>query len=202
MVAPGNARVISNPHKAISAEDYPSYVERSKVLLERLAALAETASTDQGTVLSHHTHRAIAELAQVPTASAPVRRRVPRLVVEDSPGSDLRPDPQHVQNAAELVEALQEFRAWAGDVPYRVMAERSGQLASASALHRALTRNARPPLNVVLAVITGCGGSEDDKRRFASAWRRIRLPQRAASHHPAGSFLRAVPTPARASSRG
>jgi len=34
----------------------------------------------------------------------------------------------------------------------------------------ALNSEQLPPLNVVLAIVTGCGGSSADQERFAAAW--------------------------------
>lgn len=69
---------------------------------------------------------------------------------------------------------LADFREWAGEVAFRVMADRSGQLVSTSTLQRALTGTALPTQKALIAVITGCGGSEEDKERFVYAWRRIK----------------------------
>jgi len=86
---------------------------------------------------------------------------------------------------------MRRFHQWAGEPSYRVMAEQCGQMVSASSLHRALTSRALPPFSAVMALITGCGGSEEDKSRFASAWRRIRSG-RAAGDRPQPA-LRALP---------
>ncbi|MGH3291330.1 MAG: hypothetical protein ACRDP7_05955 [Trebonia sp.] len=39
----------------------------------------------------------------------------------------------------------------------------------------ALTRNKLPKFQVVMAIIQGCGGSQEDLRAFATAHRRINL---------------------------
>ena len=44
-----------------------------------------------------------------------------------------------------------------------------------STIWEALRSDEMPRLEVVLAVVAGCGGGEDDQRRFATAWRAIRL---------------------------
>jgi hypothetical protein len=64
--------------------------------------------------------------------------------------------------------------AWAGDPSFRAMAARSGQRVAASTLCAALGKDELPRQEVVLAVIAGCGGQEEDVRRYATAWRRIR----------------------------
>jgi hypothetical protein len=124
----------------------------------------------------------------------PARKAPAPRAVQDAPGCEMWPDPGQVQTSAELVAALQEFREWAGDVPFRVMAERSGQLVSASTLHRALNGTALPPQAAVIAVIAGCGGSEEDKQRFVSAWRRIRKARSTGAAQRPAPVLRALPT--------
>jgi hypothetical protein len=122
----------------------------------------------------------------------PIRRRPVPAAVPDLPGFDTRPDPARATTSAELVAALADFCVWAGDVSYRQMAERSGQLVSSSTLQRALTGKALPSQNTVIAVITGCGGDEADKQRFVTAWRRIRQGRAAGGTVSKG--LRVVPS--------
>jgi hypothetical protein len=106
------------------------------------------------------------------TARRPIRPVLP--VVADAPGCEFGPDPMRARTGAGLVEALREFRVWAGNVPYRVMAEQCGQLVSASTLQRALAGTALPPQKVVRAIVAGCGGTEEHQQRFVSAWRQVR----------------------------
>jgi hypothetical protein len=126
----------------------------------------------------------------------PRRRPVPPpppAAVADSPGCDLRPDPSQAATPAELIMALDDFRVWAGDRSYRAMAIQASQLVSAATLQRALTGTALPSQKAVIAVITGCGGSDQDKRRFVSAWRRIRMARSVGSAVSPGCVLRVVP---------
>jgi hypothetical protein len=107
-------------------------------------------------------------------------RRLPGPVVEDSPGCNLRPDPvAEATDAASLIRALNDFRAWAGDVSYRDMERGCNRLRSSSALHRVLAGDQMPTQTDVRAVILGCGGTDDDVSRYVSAWRKIRSPHRA-----------------------
>jgi hypothetical protein len=46
-----------------------------------------------------------------------------------------------------------------------------------STLNAALRSDRLPSLSLVLAVVNGCGGSAEDLRRFATAWRRLRLTE-------------------------
>jgi len=53
------------------------------------------------------------------------------------------------------------------------MAKRAGQAVVHSTMYAAMNGDAMPKLEVVKAIIVGCGGGEDDLSSFASAWRRI-----------------------------
>jgi hypothetical protein len=93
----------------------------------------------------------------------------------DAAGFDLRPDPLQARTPGDFVEALRRYRAWAGDPSYRQMASRAGGTTAASTIWLALRSEDVPRLELVLAIIAGCGGGEDDQRRFATAWRTLRL---------------------------
>ena len=68
----------------------------------------------------------------------------------------------------------------AGNPSYREMAQRSGRRAGASTMYEALSADKLPSkLSIVEAIVAGCGGGEDDLRRFASAWRRLAMKDRA-----------------------
>ena len=127
-------------------------------------------------------------------AGGPPGRQAAPLWVDDAPGCDLRPDPGQASTGADLVAALREFREWAGDPPLRQMASQCGQLVSYSTLNRALASRSLPAFKAVIAVITGCGGTEEDTQRYATAWRRIRASQ-AGRPTPAPAALRVVPPP-------
>jgi len=127
------------------------------------------------------------------SAVQPARKRPPRPAIKDAEGLDLRPDPRQVSTAIDLVAVLVQFHQWAGEPSYRTMAEQCAQMVSASTLHRALTRTAFPSFEAVQAVIIGCGGSEQDQRRFASAWRIVRSGRRHAVASSAAPALRSVP---------
>jgi hypothetical protein len=78
------------------------------------------------------------------------------------------------------------------------MAARTRQKVAASTLCTALGNGELPRLDVVVAVIAGCGGSEEDQRRFATAWRRIQLGQMGAESAGGERALRMVPSAAEA----
>ena len=90
-------------------------------------------------------------------------------------GFDLRPDPLTATNAVELIAVLNRYRQWAGEPSFRAMAAQARQRVAHSTMFTALHGDQLPKLKVVLAIVAGCGGGEDDQRAFASAWRRIKF---------------------------
>jgi hypothetical protein len=91
-------------------------------------------------------------------------------------GCDLKPDPSAAAPPADLLEAVEAFRAWAGNPSYRGMAAGFGLVVAHSTLHAALHREEVPNLGVLVAIITGCGGDSTDVAKFVSAWRRVSMP--------------------------
>lgn len=85
---------------------------------------------------------------------------------------DLKPDPAEANTAAEYVAVLCQYRAWSGDPSWRQMAAASKQRATHSTIYKAMHRQELPKLEVVEAIIIGCGGQED-LPAFVSAWHRI-----------------------------
>jgi hypothetical protein len=124
------------------------------------------------------------EAVAAPKATAATEAKgVPGWVVADAEGFDLRPDPLAARTPAELMAALRRYREWAGQPSFREVASRCGQRIVASTLCTALKRDDLPPMRVVLAVVAGCGGGEQDQQRYATAWRQIKR----------GPALRVVP---------
>jgi hypothetical protein len=111
----------------------------------------------------------------------------------DSP-LNLKPDPLRASTAAEFVKVLWQYRAWSGDATWRTIAARAGQARVHSTSWAAMHRDALPKLGVVAAVITGCGGTEDDLRAFTTAWHRVDSGT-TGSLPPSGEF-QAAPVPA------
>jgi hypothetical protein len=95
----------------------------------------------------------------------------------DADGFDLRPDPLQAKTPADLVRALRQYRLWAGEPPMRAIARRAGTRVGASTIWTALHATTLPRHEIVIAIVAGCGGSEEDQRRFSTAWRAIRLSQ-------------------------
>jgi len=139
--------------------------------------------------------QAMLEDAHARVAAAQARRDRPRrarAAVADLPGQCLRPDPAAAQTPGELIDALRQFRTWAGNPSYRDMAQRAGRV-GASTMCKVLRCGELPRrFEVIDAIIEGCAGSEEDRQRFAAAWRRLTLGARDVSPPPR---LQAVPAP-------
>jgi hypothetical protein len=87
---------------------------------------------------------------------------------------DLRPYPHEARTSRELLECLTQFRVWSGNRSLRQIAEQSGDRISASSVRNILSGSALPDrLEVLDAIVLGCGGSEDDRAEFTGAWRRL-----------------------------
>ena len=92
----------------------------------------------------------------------------------DVPGQDQRPNPRRARTSAEFVEALRQFRIWAGNPSFRDMARNCDHQMGYSTMCAVLRKDELPRrLEIVEAIITGCGGSDEDRQRFATAWRRL-----------------------------
>jgi hypothetical protein len=107
---------------------------------------------------------------------------------------ELKPDPLGARTAAEFTRVLRQYRAWSG-MTYREIEARAGNDMVHSTIWTAMHGSALPSLDVVQAVLTGCGGSQDDLTAFTTAWRRVST---ATGRDPAsGTGFQAVPVPAR-----
>ncbi|HEV2375291.1 MAG TPA: hypothetical protein VGS19_24425, partial [Streptosporangiaceae bacterium] len=72
---------------------------------------------------------------------------------------------------------------------YREMAARGRELASATTIWKVLKRGDFPSrFKVVEAIVEGCGGTDADRERFATAWRHLTMPPK-----PAPPRVRATP---------
>lgn len=95
--------------------------------------------------------------------------------VPDPEGQDLRPDPAKIQTASELIASLREYRAWAGNPSYRQMAWRCRNRVSASAFHVILGKDTLPSARLVREFIGACGATDEYRRQFERAWRRVAI---------------------------
>ncbi|MGH3219412.1 MAG: hypothetical protein ACRDPY_12000 [Streptosporangiaceae bacterium] len=109
-----------------------------------------------------------------PQAKPPVR--VPRMI-GDAAGYSLCPDPLAARTPADLMAALRRYRICAGEPSYRTMSRLGRGNLAPSTLCTALGSDELPTLAVVLAVVTACGGNGEDLKKYATAWRRLRLAQ-------------------------
>jgi hypothetical protein len=169
--ASGDLRAAAEAVRACMAEAENLYqlamIEREKAL-----ALARQAADDQERArLMHEAAGAFQE------TGARRDRTASGYPAHDVPGCDLRPDPSSARNSAELIEALRQFRTWAGNPSYRDMERACNGRPVASTMCRVLGRGQLPArFEVIDAIIIACGGEEEDRERFASAWRRLIMP--------------------------
>jgi transcriptional regulator with XRE-family HTH domain len=111
--------------------------------------------------------------------------------VEDLDGHQLKPDPLTARNLDELEELLREFWRWAGSPSSRRVAGGSeGAFSHATIAKLLADKPGKPPLKqeYVVGLIRGCGGDEEEQKRWITAWRSIERSGR--------SHLHAVPDPA------
>jgi hypothetical protein len=185
--AAGDLRAAAEAVRACMAEAENLYqlamIEREKAL-----ALARQAADDQARArLLHEAASAFKE------TRARRDRAAPGSPAHDVPGCDLRPDPSRARNSAELIEALRQFRTWAGNPSYRDMERACNGRPVASTMCRVLGRGQLPArFEVIDAIIIACGGEEEDRERFASAWRRLIMPGK--DVRPLPGRVRALPS--------
>ena len=87
------------------------------------------------------------------------------------------------------MDILRMYRIWAGKPSYRVMEHQCARRFAASTIHAALKSNDLPSLEMVQAIITGCRGSDQHRHAFASAWRRLVMPQPDVAYRPPSRAL-------------
>jgi hypothetical protein len=137
--------------------------------------------------------RNLAELLQDPDES-PGRHRSTAdgaisQQISDAFGDDLKPNPLTATTPTEFIDVVMEYRAWSGDPSWRtiaMIARQSGNTVVYSTLWNAMNGPALPKLEIVKAIVIGCGGGEDDLRSFVLAWRRIALARARDSFRPVG----------------
>jgi len=104
--------------------------------------------------------------------------------LSDAFGDDLKPNPLSATIPAELIDALVQYRAWSGDPSWRTIEKKSGHTVVHSTMWNAMNGSSLPKLEVVKAIVIGCGGGEDDVNSFVTAWRRIALTKARDSFRP------------------
>jgi hypothetical protein len=108
-----------------------------------------------------------------PDAPSSGRHRASRAQAAEPGSLELKPDPASARTARELIEVLGRYKVWSGDLPWRAVAARARQKRVASTICEAMKRDVLPTRGVIEAIITGCGGSQDDLDAFIAAWQRI-----------------------------
>ena len=93
--------------------------------------------------------------------------------ISDAIGYDFKPDPLAATTPRQFISALWGYKTWSGDPSWRKMATQAGQRVVHSTMHAAMNGTTLPKLDVVKAIVIGCGGDEDDLRMFVTAWRRL-----------------------------
>ena len=102
-----------------------------------------------------------------------------RMRLTDTNGIDLRPDPSAAATPGEYIEALNKFRLWAGNPSFRDLEKRCNGRPVASTICKVLQSDELPRrFEVIDAIVSACGGTEEDRARFATGWRRLVLPER------------------------
>jgi hypothetical protein len=105
-------------------------------------------------------------------------------VVPDAPGFSLCPNPDGVERPSQFMDALRMYRVWAGKPSYRVMQRQCNNRFAASTIYTALRGDDLPSLDMVQAIIIACGGLDEHRHAFVSAWRRLKMSEQAVGHPP------------------
>ncbi|MCW2892333.1 MAG: hypothetical protein JWO75_1822 [Actinomycetia bacterium] len=185
--ASGDVRAAAEAVRVCMAEAENLY---QLAMSERDNALALVRQAAEEQARARHLHEEATRAFEETRARR--ERAVPGSPAHDVPGCDLRPDPSGARSSAELLEALRQFRTWAGNPSYRDMERACNGRPVASTMCRVLGRGRLPArFEVIDAIITACGGEEEDRERFASAWRRLIMPGREA--RPMPGRVRAFP---------
>ena len=108
---------------------------------------------------------------EVPALCSPAGQG-PRVVI-DAAGFDLRPDPLRADSPAALTAALRKFWIWSGRPSFRKLAQRAGGTPAASTICTMLGSSKLPTFDCMLAFLTACGATDEDCRKFATAWRHL-----------------------------
>jgi hypothetical protein len=145
---------------------------RRREVLEHPVVMGELRKLEEQ-VTAHLADQAGSSPGRHRSADAGAANRRGDRQIGDANGFDLKPDPLAATTEAQFISALWDYKAWSGDPSWRAMAARAGQRVVHSTMYGAMHGSVLPKLDVVKAIISGCGGGEDDLRAFATAWRRI-----------------------------
>jgi hypothetical protein len=98
---------------------------------------------------------------------------LPPFYIPDLDGTDLRPDPDAIQTVADLIEAMRDYRRWAGNPSFRDLAKRCHYRFAASTFCKVLKGSALSRPDVAHDFIGACGATAEYQERFDNAWRRV-----------------------------
>jgi len=118
----------------------------------------------------------IAQREELESERKKPRRRdtAPSPVLPTSGPQHLHPDPRAAKTPQQYMQCLTAFKVWSGNRSLRQISELSGGRISASGVRNILNGSVLPDrLEVVDAIVQGCGGTDEDRKAFASAWRRL-----------------------------
>ncbi|SNS80201.1 hypothetical protein [Actinomadura mexicana] len=92
----------------------------------------------------------------------------------DVQGHEYKPDPLQARTPGEFIDMLAAYRRWAGNPSFREMERNATGQACYSTFSNLLRSKKVPPrLKTVEAFVLALGGDEEDRRRWATAWRRF-----------------------------
>ncbi|WP_116248310.1 hypothetical protein [Nocardiopsis sp. FIRDI 009] len=108
--------------------------------------------------------------------STPVDGAVERTrPVRDLAGYHQRPDPTDAATPAEFLLTMRRYLAWAGDWSYLELEYLCGGAVKSSSFRAALEGTRMPRYVVLMAFVTACAGEDEaERRRWVSAWHRLR----------------------------
>lgn len=160
-------------HQIIEMEMAARWEAAEIKLMERQAALDNKAAS-----LGEWENELYAQKEAFEAEQKKARRQISPapMMLPDSGPQHLRPNPRQARSERDFMACLTAFRAWTGNRSLRTISESSGNRISPSTVGNILRSTAMPDrLDVVDAFVLGCGGTEDERAAFVSAWRRLHM---------------------------
>ena len=143
---------------------------------KRLEADAREVSILRGMLAVERTRNAELSAALAQRSTRRASRAAAPPAVPDPDSASLRPDPSAAETPADFMAQLRLYKTWSGNPGFRQIAAGTGQRYTASALQAAITRDVLPRKHeMVDAIVQGCGGSNEDRQTWATAWRRLTM---------------------------
>lgn len=136
-----------------------------RIQMDRARRLMEQARS--GAQLNQQEMQQSVRPSQPPPAPRPAPPR-------DVQGHECKPDPLQARTPGEFIDMLASYRRWAGNPSFREMERNAAGQACYSTFSNLLRSKGVPPrLKTVEAFVLALGGDEEDRRRWATAWRRF-----------------------------